>query len=727
MRLAVDGRAVEVAGGRDACSTPLRAAGRRRADALLRRAARPGGLVPGLPGRRRRRASRSPPAPRPPPRAWSCAPTTRSPRAAARSVARAARLRAARRARSTCRRAQRAGRAPAATSASTRAASAAARAGAAAATTRTRTSSSTATCASPAGAACACATRCRAPSRSTLAGRASTPSWPPGTGGAWVGLGLRRLRRLRRHLPDRGAVASPGCSTCGRSSGRSHDDLRLLRRRLHPRRAHARRRGRGDHADARRRPSTAATPASRAASRTASSRSPDRLTTPARAPRRRAASRRAGTRRSALVRRAPGRDPSPSTARDAVAAISSARATNEENYLLQKLMRAVIGTQQRRQLLAALPRALGGRPRRHRSGCRAAPTPSTTSSAPTASCSPGRTRPRPTRSSARGSSSAVLARRPARRRRSAPHRARRLRRRAPAAAARARTSPSSTASPTCCSRRARRRGVPAAARRRASTSCASCSRDYTPERVAEISGVPAARPAPGGRASTARPPAPGDRLRPRRHRARARHRRRAHAGQPGDPDRQRRHRATAAASIRCAARTTSRAPRTWARCRTCCPATSRSPTTRRRGASRRPGACRCGRERGLRIPEMFDAALDGRAQGALRHRRGHRPDRPRHRRTSRRRSSACELVVSPGDLPLAHRRARRRGAARGVVPREGRHVRQLRPPLPAGPPGACPARGGAHRLRHPARGRRGARRRPRLPHAGRGDGRDGAR
>ena len=53
--------------------------------------------------------------------------------------------------------------------------------------------------------------------------------------------------------------------------------------------------------------------------------------------------------------------------------------------------------QQRRQLLAHLPRALGRRADREPSGCPAAPTPPTTSTRATASCSPAPTPPRPTR------------------------------------------------------------------------------------------------------------------------------------------------------------------------------------------------------------------------------------------------------------------------------------------------------------------------------------------
>ncbi len=47
---------------------------------------------------------------------------------------------------------------------------------------------------------------------------------------------------------------------------------------------------------------------------------------------------------------------------------------------------------------------------------------------------------------------------------------------------------------------------------------------------------------------------------------------------------------------------------------------------------------------GLRIPEMFDAALDGRSEGAVRDRRGHRADRPGQRpRTGG--PDACDFVV----------------------------------------------------------------------------------
>jgi formate dehydrogenase major subunit len=105
-----------------------------------------------------------------------------------------------------------------------------------------------------------------------------------------------------------------------------------------------------------------------------------------------------------------------------------------------------------------------------------------------------------------------------------------------------------------------------------------------------------------------------DLLRPRRHRA-----------QPGldhghghresrDGDRQRRPRGRRRQS-RCAARTTCRAPATWAPSRTSSRATGMSRTTRCAICSRAPGASAAANEPGLRIPNMFEAALDGEFKG----------------------------------------------------------------------------------------------------------------
>ena len=121
----------------------------------------------------------------------------------------------------------------------------------------------------------------------------------------------------------------------------------------------------------------------------------------------------------------------------------------------------------------------------------------------------------------------------------------------------------------------------------------------------------------------------------------------------------------------------------------------------------RPGGCRSPAEPGLRIPEMFDAAIDGRLKALYVFGEDIAQTDPDtgHVRAA---LEACELVDLPGDLPLRDRRARRRRAAGRVVPREGRHVRQLRPPLPAGAARARPARRGAHRLRHHPRASRAA-------------------
>ena len=138
----------------------------------------------------------------------------------------------------------------------------------------------------------------------------------------------------------------------------------------------------------------------------------------------------------------------------------------------------------------------------------------------------------------------------------------------------------------------------------------------------------------------------GDRLRARDHRARARHRRRAHPRQPRDPDRQRRHRARRRGQP--AARPEQR-PGRLGHGRAARPP-ARLPAGRRRGRPRERFEQRLGSRRstatpGLRIPEMFDAALERRAEGPLRLRRGHRADRPRHA-PRRGGDGACELVVS---------------------------------------------------------------------------------
>ena len=537
----------------------------------------PARLLPGLPGRRRGpRAARSPPAPRRPRTAWRCAPTTRSPRAAVRDDARAARVRAA--------------------GARARAARGAQRAGA-------RVRRATASTASRfGGERLERGARRLAPLRQVRprpvhrlralrahvrrgpghvrarAGRARLRDRGRARHRRALGrLGLRRLRRLRRLLPDRRALgarparpapdraqrarrpaataASAARSTCTCAATRS--------RRSRPtrdapvNRGHACVKGRFAHGFVR---------------------SPDRLTAPL-------------VRRDGQLRRGElGRG----ARRTSAERLGRIRAEHGPRCDRRDLLGA---RDQRGELPAAEADAGGDRhattsttarasATRRRppgwspaSGCRAAPTASTTSTAPTASCSPARTRPRRTRSSARASSSACsrgagLVVVDPRRIELAGYADVHLQR-----PARARTSPSSTASRTCSSRRACVDEGFLAERTEGFEELRELLREYTPERVEELSGVPAddLRRAARLYGEAAQP---GDRLRARHHRARARHRRRAHARQPGAADRQRRHRRTAAASTRCAARTTCRAPPTWARCPTCCPATS---GRRRRG------------------------------------------------------------------------------------------------------------------------------------------------
>ena len=225
-----------------------------------------------------------------------------------------------------------------------------------------------------------------------------------------------------------------------------------------------------------------------------------------------------------------------------IAAISSARATNEENYLLQKLMRTVIGSQQRRQLLAALPRPLGRRARRQPSGCRAAPTRS--DDLDRADCfllagsNPTEAHPvvgaRIKQAVLRGAGLVVVD--------PAPDRAGRLRRRSPARPSGLERRRLQRPRPPAARGGARRRGLPSRSAPRASRSCASCCASTRPNASSSSRGVP---PALMRRAARLYGEAaqPRDRLRPRHHRARPRHRRGAHAGEPGAADRQRRHRA----------------------------------------------------------------------------------------------------------------------------------------------------------------------------------------
>ena len=236
-------------------------------------------------------------------------------------------------------------------------------------------------------------------------------------------------------------------------------------------------------------------------------------------------------------------------------------------------------------------------------------------------------------------------RRRARRRRPAADRADRVRRRPPPGPSRLQRRRLQRARPRPARGRLRRGVLPARARRRARPAARRFSTSSRRRRSSEISGVPAAdlRRAAHiyGEAAGA-----GDRLRARRHRALPRHRRRAHPREPGDPHRQRRHSArrrrqpAARPEQRPGRLRHGRAPRPAAR------DTSGSPTPRRRARFERAWGVEIRREPGLRIPRDVRRGALGGAEGALRHRRGHRPDRSRQPTTSRRRCEACELVVS---------------------------------------------------------------------------------
>ena len=235
-----------------------------------------------------------------------------------------------------------------------------------------------------------------------MVGRGADTVLAPGTGGPWSRVRLRLLRRLRRQLPlGRALGAGPARPAADRAH--DHDHLRLLRRRLQ------------------RSTSTPATARSRRSRPTASApvnrghacvkgrfahgfvRSPDRLTRPL--------IRRDGALVEASWEEALGHvgeraAPDPRRARPRRDRGDLLGAGDQRGELPDAEADAGRDRhQQRRQLRPHLPRALGGRPRRRRSGSPAAPTRSRTSIAPASSCSAAPIRPRPIRWSARGSSS----------------------------------------------------------------------------------------------------------------------------------------------------------------------------------------------------------------------------------------------------------------------------------------------------------------------------------
>ena len=163
--------------------------------------------------------------------------------------------------------------------------------------------------------------------------------------------------------------------------------------------------------------------------------------------------------------------------------------------------------------------------------------------------------------------------------------------------------------------RQRRRSSTSAARWTATSSGRSSSArpEHSPEATEDVTGVPAARGARGG------PPLRHRRqrrhlLRPRRHRAQPGLDHGHGHRQPRDGDRQHRPRGRGREP---AARPEQRAGllRHGIVPARATPATGTCSTIRRARCSRRPGACRSSPEPGLRIPNMFDAALDGSFKG----------------------------------------------------------------------------------------------------------------
>ena len=317
---------------------------------------------------------------------------------------------------------------------------------------------------------------------------------------------------------------------------------------------------------------------------------------------------------------------------------------------MQRLMRAAIGTQQHRQLLARLPLADVVRAAQVARPARAPPARSPTSTRPTRRSSSARTRPRAIRSSARGSS----------RRRCAACRLvtidpRRIEL-ADYARAAPRAAPGHERRDHARARargRARRLGRPRVRRRPhrgLRGACEELLADYTPADVEEISGVPAADLE---RAAHIYAEA-GERvdpLGPRRDRAQVRLRGRAADLQPRADDRQARPPRLGAAA---AARPEQRPG--LVRHGRAAGHLHRLPAGRRRGRRARASSSAWGvampRERGLKIPEMFDAAVAGEAEGDVHLRRGRRADRPEHDarrspRSSRSSSSSARTSSRP--------------------------------------------------------------------------------
>ena len=97
-------------------------------------------------------------------------------------------------------------------------------------------------------------------------------------------------------------------------------------------------------------------------------------------------------------------------------------------------------------------------------------------------------------------------------------------------------------------------------------------------------------------------------------------------------------------------------------------------------------------EPGLRIPNMFEAALDGEFKGAVHPGRGHRAVRSEHAARDRG-ADGDGMRHRAGPVPERDRQVRARVPAGLLVPREGRHLHQCRAAHLAGAQGDAPKSG----------------------------------
>ena len=207
-----------------------------------------------------------------------------------------------------------------------------------------------------------------------------------------------------------------------------------------------------------------------------------------------------------------------------------------------------------------------------------------------------------------------------------------------------------------------------------------------------------------------------------RHRAPLRLGVRAADLQPGAADRQRRP-ARAPRCCRCAGRTTSRARPTTARCRTPSPTTGTVSDEAVASAFEQRWGVKMKREPGMKIPEMFDAAVEGRLKAMYIFGEDVAQTDPDTAHVDAR-ARVARLPRLPGHLRERDDQVRRRDPAGVVLPREDRHVHERRAARAARRGGQRPARGGQDRLRDPHDGVARARLRHGLRDAQRRDGRD---